>query len=245
MLRHVIIVGATLVTHVLLAVPAWAHVDPDPPLAQAGGQLSVGFTVLHGCDGSPTIQLDMRLPDGVVEPDPEPPAGWSGSVAGNVVTFTGGPLAATEELTFRVRMTLPPTPDTTIYFPFVQRCETGEIRWIDVPTDGSGNELDEPAPAMRLFGPAATTTAPATTVPVATTTLIATSTTSVATMVQSSSSVTSSVQPATSADADVATTAATEVDGGGDGSGTAIFIGTVVAVALLGAVAAVQVRRRR
>ncbi|MGE0309695.1 MAG: DUF1775 domain-containing protein, partial [Acidimicrobiia bacterium] len=165
MLRHVIIAGAALVAPVLLAVPAWAHVDPDPPSAQAGSQLSVGFTVRHGCDGSPTVQLDMRLPDGVADPVPEPPAGWSGSVAGNVVTFTGGPLAATEELTFRVRMTLPPTPDTTIYFPFVQRCDTGEIRWIDIPADGSGNQLDEPAPAMGLFGPSATTTAPATTVP--------------------------------------------------------------------------------
>ena len=60
-------------------------------------------------------------------------------------------------MTFRVRMVLPPTPDTTIYFPFVQRCEAGEIRWIDVPTTDDTAELDEPAPAMQLFGPVATT----------------------------------------------------------------------------------------
>ncbi len=61
-------------------------------------------------------------------------------------------------------MTLPPMPDETIYFPFVQRCEVGEIRWIQVP-DEPGDEVDEPAPAMALTGPVATvpSQAPATT----------------------------------------------------------------------------------
>ena len=117
-----------------VASPAWAHVDPDPEEAQAGSQLSVGFTVQHGCDGSPTVQLDMRLPDGIASAEPEPPDGWTGSVESNVITFVGGPLPDDQELTFRVLMTLPPTPDTTIYFPFVQRCEVGEIRWIAIPS---------------------------------------------------------------------------------------------------------------
>ena len=43
-------------------------------------------------------------------------------------TFAGGPLPDDVEGTFGVTMTLPATPDTTIYFPFVQRCEVGEIR---------------------------------------------------------------------------------------------------------------------
>ncbi len=64
-------------------------------------------------------------------------------------------------------MTLPPTPDTTIFFPFVQRCEVGEIRWIGIP-DEPGDELDEPAPALALIGPVASTTIPASTVPAST-----------------------------------------------------------------------------
>ncbi|MEP6297576.1 MAG: DUF1775 domain-containing protein, partial [Ilumatobacter sp.] len=139
---------------------AFAHIDPNPTEAQAGSRLSVGFTVEHGCDGSPTTSLDMRLPDGVTDATPEPPEGWEGTVDANVVTFTGGILPDDQELTFGVAMSLPPTPDSTIYFPFVQRCEVGEIRWIDVPTDDSAGELDEPAPAMQLFGPVATTVAP-------------------------------------------------------------------------------------
>ncbi len=141
-----------------------AHIDPDPTEAQAGSTLAVGFTVEHGCDGSPTVQLDMRLPDGVTNAEPEPTEGWEGSIDGDVVTFTGGPLADDVEGTFSVLMTLPPTPDTTIFFPFVQRCEVGEIRWIGIP-DEPGEELDEPAPALLLTGPVVAPTVPATSAP--------------------------------------------------------------------------------
>jgi len=168
------LLALTAATVVLsFASPVLAHVDPDPEEAQAGSQLSVGFTVQHGCDGSPTVQLDMRLPEGVTGAQPEPPEGWTGTVESDVITFTGGPLPDDQELTFRVLMTLPPTPDTTIYFPFVQRCEVGEIRWIAIPSDGSGTELDEPAPAMRLTGPAVTTTTAAVTTTTAPATSIA------------------------------------------------------------------------
>ncbi|HQV59056.1 MAG TPA: DUF1775 domain-containing protein, partial [Ilumatobacteraceae bacterium] len=66
------------------------------------------------------------------------------------------------ELTFRVSMILPMLPGTTIFFPFVQRCQLGEIRWIDIPQDGSGEELDEPAPAMLLTAALPGTTEPPT-----------------------------------------------------------------------------------
>lgn len=101
----------------------------------------------------------MRLPEGVADPVPEAVDGWDGSVdtvdGDTIITFVGGPLADDVEGAFDITMTLPPTPDTTIYFPFVQRCEVGEIRWIGIPAD-PGDELDEPAPAMALTGPVAT-----------------------------------------------------------------------------------------
>lgn len=148
-----------------MSLPALAHIDPDPEEAPAGSGQSVGFTVEHGCEGSPTIELQMRLPDGIVTATPEPPAGWTGAIEGNVVSFAGGSLAADVEETFRVRVVLPLTPGVTIYFPFVQRCEAGEIAWIDIPRDESGTELDEPAPAMLLTTALPGTVAP-TTIPV-------------------------------------------------------------------------------
>lgn len=165
MIRRLALLSVAAATATLaLSAPAFAHIDPDPSEAQAGSTLSIAFTIEHGCDGSPTVQLDMRLPEGVTDAEPEPFEGFEGSVDGDVLTYVGGPLADDEEATFSVLMTLPPTADTTIFFPVVQRCEEGEIRWIGIP-DEPGDELDEPAPALALIGPVASTTTPVSTDP--------------------------------------------------------------------------------
>jgi uncharacterized protein YcnI len=231
-----VLTAATVVLS--FASPVLAHVDPDPEEAQAGSQLSVGFTVQHGCDGSPTVQLDMRLPEGVTGAQPEPPEGWTGTVESDVITFTGGPLPDDQELTFRVLMTLPPTPDTTIYFPFVQRCEVGEIRWIAIPSDGSGTELDEPAPAMRLTGPAVTTTTAAVTTTTAApaTTTAATTTAAPSTLASASTTGSNPTAPATSIASE---------DGRGSSAGTFVFIGVIAAIAAVASVLVVRSRGQR
>lgn len=245
--------AAIILVGLVVASPAFAHIDPDPTDAQAGSEVSVGFTVQHGCDGSPTVQLDMRLPDGVGAPTAEPPDGWTGQVDGNVVTFEGGPLPDDQELTFRVRMTLPATPDTTIYFPFVQRCEVGEIRWIDTPSDGSGAELDEPAPAMQLFGPVATTEpAPASTVP-PTTVPATTTTTPTATTTGASSATAVNVSPTTGGSFTMSPAtspapsdpSATDGGDGGGSSGTVVFVVSIAAVGVVAAIVFLQSRRSR
>lgn len=243
--------AAIIVAGLAVASPALAHIDPDPTEGQAGSEVSVGFTVQHGCDGSPTVQLDMRLPDGVSAPAAEPPDGWTGQVEGNVVTFEGGPLPDDQELTFRVRMILPATPDTTIYFPFVQRCEVGEIRWIDIPSDGSNADLDEPAPAMQLIGPVATTQ-PAASTTVTPTTPTSTASTST-TVASSSTTVTASpttISPSTTpaptnpATSDVAV-GDDRSDGDGGSSGTVVFVVSIAAVGVVTAIVIVQSRRSR
>lgn len=240
--------AAIVVTAVAVSSPAFAHIDPDPTDAQAGSEVSVGFTVQHGCDGSPTVQLDMRLPDGVSNPNAEPPDGWTGQVDDNVVTFEGGPLRDDQELTFRVRMILPATPDTTIYFPFVQRCEIGEIRWIDIPSDGSGETLDEPAPAMQLFGPVATTQpAPATTVPPTTSAQPSTTTGESSTTVAASPTTAASTATTIPAIDPALSEPPTDVDDGdgGGSSGTVVFVLSIAAVAVVAAIVFLQSRRSR
>lgn len=232
----------------------YAHIDPEPAEAPAGSEQVVGFTVEHGCDGSPTVQLDMRLPAGVTTPLPEATDGWTSSVDGDVVTFVGGPLPDDTPQTFRIRMTLPVEPGATLYFPFVQRCEVGEIRWIDIPSDGSGAELDEPAPAMVLTEPVATpsTSSPASTTSASPNSTIA-STTSVSTTVPSTVAPTADdeVTPTTEAPADETTppvVSAPETNGdasGGGSGGVWILIGSIVGVAVIGALALRQSRRAR
>lgn len=227
-----------------LSTSASAHIDPDPSEAQAGDTVTVGFTVQHGCDGSPTTEVVMRLAEGVTDAMPEEVEGWDGSVDDDVITFTGGLLAADTEGTFEITMTLPPTPDTTIYFPFVQHCEVGEIRWIGIP-DEPGDELDEPAPAMDLVGPVVTTTVapttPATTEPATPDTTEAPVATTVAPVESTDPApVTTDTAPSPEASA----SENTDSDGNST-TGTIMFIVSVLAVALVGGIAVFAARRNK
>jgi periplasmic copper chaperone A len=241
MIRRLVLAAAVTST-ALLAVggAASAHIDPDPAQAQAGSRLTVGFTVEHGCSGSPTVRLDMRLPEGVTDPVPEPLDGWDGSVdtvdGDTIITFAGGSLADDVEGTFSVTMTLPPAPDTTIYFPFVQRCDVDEIRWIGIPAE-PGDELDEPAPAMELTGPVASapTTAPATE-----STETAPATTDAAT--------TPTTEPSPETTATTATTEPVVTAAAGDdlgNTGTIMFIATMAVVVGLGGFVVFRSRQAR
>lgn len=231
----------------VLGSPASAHIDPDPKEAQAGSRLVVGFTVEHGCEGSPTVRLDMRLPAGVVDPVAEPADGWTGSVDtttdGTIVSFVGGPLADDVEGTFDVTMTLPATPDTTIHFPFVQRCEVGEIRWIGIPAE-PGDDLDEPAPAMLLTGPvAAPVPSPTTTSASAPTTTSASDDAPPTTETTATTDVASeATTPATSEPVVVSTG---DGSSGGPNTGTIAFVLSVAAVLALGTTVAYRTRRSR
>jgi len=235
MFRRAVVLCLALAAGVLgFAAPASAHIDPDPTEAQAGSAVSVAFTVEHGCEGSPTVQLDMRLPDGVTDASPDAVDGWDGSIDGDVITFVGGSLPDDVEGTFSVSMTLPPTPDVTVYFPFVQRCEEGEIRWIAIPTE-LGEELDEPAPAMLLTGPVATTTGPATTAAPATTEASATTapatTAGPATSSPSTDVVATTEMAATSS---VPAVAVSTDENGNSDTGTIVFIVSMLVIAGIG-----------
>ncbi len=253
MIRRLVF-SAALASTVVLAIagPASAHIDPDPDQAQAGSRLSVGFTVEHGCEGSPTTQLDMRLPAGVTDPVPDDTEGWSGSVdtvdGDTIVTFAGGPLADDVEGTFAVTMTLPPTTDTTVYFPFVQRCEVGEIRWIGIPAE-PGDELDEPAPAMLLTGPVATVP-PVETVPDSTTSSSIAPDVTEPVATAAPTATTAPTEPA-AVTTDVAATSEPVViaesggQTGSSGTGTLVFIVSIACVLGLGAFVVFRARQTR
>ncbi|HSP27877.1 MAG TPA: DUF1775 domain-containing protein [Ilumatobacteraceae bacterium] len=252
MIRRFVLTAALASSGLLaVGVGVTAHIDPDPTQAQAGSRLTVGFTVEHGCEGSPTVQLDMRLPEGVTDPQPENVDGWEGSIdtvdGDTIVTFAGGPLADDVEGTFSVAMTLPPTPDTIIYFPFVQRCEVGEIRWIGIPAE-PGDALDEPAPAMELIGPVASAptteptepgaTQPAATAPAATEPVtVAPTEPEVAETVPETGAVPGTSEPVLiSAGGD---------ETGNSGTGTLVFIASIAAVLGLGGFVVYRSRQAR
>lgn len=162
------------VTAAILAVavigPASAHVSAQPSEANAGGYFQTAFSVSHGCQGSATVALRIKLPEGVLSVKPQHKPGWAvdikmrkldgplPSLHGRPLTETvdevswrGGPLPDNLYDTFGLMMKLPDTPGQTLYFPVVQECERGLTRWIEIPNAGeSSHELSEPALAVRL-----------------------------------------------------------------------------------------------
>lgn len=238
--RVVLATVAAAVASLAIAGPALAHIHTDPSEAQAGATETVGFIIGHGCDGSPTIEVAVQVPDGVVDATPEPLEGWDVDVdeEERVVTFSGGELPDGDEGVFEITMTLPPTPDTTIYFPMVQTCEVGQYHWIGIPGD-DGEEPDEPAPALALIGPVASTTLPVTTDPAPTDGGTADT--------AAPESTDAAVDPTVPAASDTTSPATSVADdeGGSSNTGTIVFIVTVIAVLLVGALAVAAARSKR
>jgi uncharacterized protein YcnI len=139
------------------AGPALAHVALVPDEAPAGAVYSGGLEVGHGCDGSPTTALRMRLPTGVGGLELTPLPGWQvdQAPAGDTteVTWSGGVLPDGEHTLFAFAVQLPADAvGSTLYFPVVQQCEEGVQRWIETAdhADGAAVEPELPAPALML-----------------------------------------------------------------------------------------------
>jgi periplasmic copper chaperone A len=148
-----VIAIASLAAALVAVGVAAAHVDPTPAKALVGRTTTVAFTVEHGCDGSPTRSLAMRMPAGLTSAKPVPKAGWKITVtrAGKQVRQVTwrGKLPDSRSSRFAIRLGMPNAPGKTLYFPAVQRCTRGLIRWIEIPRRGQP-EPEHPAPGVTL-----------------------------------------------------------------------------------------------
>lgn len=142
-----VLVGTVLV---LTGGTAAAHVTIAVSTTAAGATTVVRLEVPHGCAGSATTELAVRMPDEVTELSAESTERWVAEPAGESITFhTDDPLpdALRDEVAFSVR--LPDDPGAELVFPIVQRCEEGEAAWTEVAEDAaSREELDMPAPVV-------------------------------------------------------------------------------------------------
>ncbi len=135
--------------------------------AAAGSFPAIGFTVGHGCEGSPTKSVSIQVPAGVISAKPQPKPGWKltlkkgklpvpGTLFGEKittgllsVTWSGGTLRDDTFDQFYLRIAVPNTPGKTLYFPVVQRCAKGVHRWIEIPQKGKP-EPESPAPGVKV-----------------------------------------------------------------------------------------------
>lgn len=154
-----------------VALPAAAHVTLETQSAPVGSAYKAVLRVGHGCEGSPTVAIRVRIPEGVIAVKPMPKSGWTletvkGKYAASYdyygtpttegvteVVWKGGPLPDEfyDEFVLRAYLTGGLKPDTTLYFPVVQECEKGVERWIDIPAEGKdADDYETPAPGLRL-----------------------------------------------------------------------------------------------
>lgn len=154
------------------SIPALAHVVLDTPTAPPGSPYKLALKVTHGCEGSPTVSVKVKIPEGFIAVKPQPKPGWSialvrGKYAKTYDFYHGAKLSegVTEILWSGNQL-----PDeyfdefvlsgfvardlkegTTLYFLVEQQCEKGTHRWIEIPASGkSAHDLKAPAPSLRI-----------------------------------------------------------------------------------------------
>ena len=155
---------------VVFVSTARAHVTLEVAEAPAGSSYKAVLRVPHGCAGSPTIRLRVRVPEGYVGVKPMPKPGWTLDIVkgdyekphrqfGADVTqgvkegsWSGGRLPDDQYDEFTLSGTIAGdlAPGEPLYFRVVQDCESGAAeRWIETPNkDKPGEKLASPAPAL-------------------------------------------------------------------------------------------------
>jgi uncharacterized protein YcnI len=164
-----------IVAAAALAFAPWtsAHVTIDPREGPANGYFRAALRVPHGCKGSPTVRIRVRIPEGVMSVKPQVKPSWTvevtrtrlpqpvddghgGKITERVseVSWSGGRLDDAHFDEFGLVMRLPDRADAILHFPVVQECEQGVHRWIEIPEGArTARDLREPAPAVRLVPP--------------------------------------------------------------------------------------------
>lgn len=153
------------------AAVASAHVTVSPSTGQAGAYAVLTFSVPHGCDGSATTKVAIRIPENITTVTPTRNPFWKVEVAkqklaqpvtdshGNTiterdatVTYTATtPLPDKQRDAFELSLKLPDKAGDTLAFPVVQTCQKGQTGWTEVAAAGQDAEsLEHPAPTLTL-----------------------------------------------------------------------------------------------
>jgi uncharacterized protein YcnI len=153
-----------------ISTASLAHITLEARQAPVGASYKAVLRVPHGCDGTATTSLRVKIPEGIVSIKPMPKPGWTielikgkyaktheasenAKVSEGVVeiAWSGGKLpdAYYDEFVFRAFVATDVEPGKPVYFPVVQQCEKGVHRWIEIPAAGKSID-DYPEPAAEL-----------------------------------------------------------------------------------------------
>ena len=150
---------------------AQAHVTLVQKEASVGSGYKAVFSVPHGCGGSATVRVRVRIPEGVIGVKPMPKPGWQIDIVKakydkpyemfehtvtegvREVTWTGRLSDDNyDEFVLSTYLSDQLAPNQMLYFPVVQECESGVNRWIEVPSEGKApSDYKQPAPRLKLL----------------------------------------------------------------------------------------------
>ncbi|MGE3621313.1 MAG: YcnI family protein [Acidimicrobiia bacterium] len=169
--RSATVAGAALALGVLVAGPASAHIGTSQKEVAAGSTVALGLTVGHGCGESPTVEVAVQVPEGIVNASPFAHPGWTVTTEKeqlaepvtsghgdpvtervSVITFTAQPgneLPNGVRDTFTVNFTAPDAVGERLFFKTIQTCAEGSNDWIQ-EYDGTGEEPESPAPFVTV-----------------------------------------------------------------------------------------------
>jgi uncharacterized protein YcnI len=163
--------GAAALLTLGLAGPASAHVTITPSDTAAGAYTVLTVSNGHGCEGSPTTEVTIQMPEQInaVTPTRNPLYDVEKTMVqldepvtdahGNEITERVGTVVYTARTAlpdgyrdaFELLLQLPETPGETLVFPVIQTCQQGESAWVEVPAEGQDpEELERPAPTVTI-----------------------------------------------------------------------------------------------
>ena len=124
--------------------PALAHVQSSPEKVPADSTSRITLSA-EGEERVPAVKLTVQMPTGVTDVVPLPTAGWTESVQGRIVTWSGGKIPHGAEGKFRFTAHMPNTPGRVLVFPSLVTYQDGKVvHWIGAESS------DTPAPRVTL-----------------------------------------------------------------------------------------------
>lgn len=168
--RSVALPAAVVGFGLLAAGPALAHVGISPEEGAAGSYTVATLSVPHGCDGSPTTSITVKIPAQLYAVTPTRNALWDvkknlvtldtpiNDAHGNEITelvdtvvYTARtPLPDGYRDAFELSFQVPDAVGETLVFPTLQKCAQGETNWNQVVEDGA-EEPEHPAPSFTVL----------------------------------------------------------------------------------------------
>ena len=156
---------------------ASAHVGVTPDKTDANSYALLTFAIPHGCVTSGTTRVAITLPQELNDAQPTVNPNWTVEKVteqlaepkkladGTSITKRTSQIVYTAKtpLPHELRdalvlsVKLPDAAGSTLYFPTLQSCETGQTDWSEIAKDGQDpHSLKAPAPSISVTGAAGT-----------------------------------------------------------------------------------------